>query len=141
MAKILSKGYTGRMMLLVNEATGEAVEEGAILLSDRAEYKLISGTAPHKSSSTGRVYVEEIGKDFKRELYPSVFNLKWIDAEQQNKSDDEKLSYFKEHLIDILQHEDIELDTVVKMLRIITDEYILTRSTEDLEFRLESLTS
>ncbi len=44
--------------------------------------------------------------------------------------------YFKEHLLDIVKNEDLDIDTLAKCLKVILNDSILDRSTEDLEFRL-----
>jgi hypothetical protein len=52
---------------------GHQVQEGQKVIDFRGEAHTIkSGTPPHKSSSTGRIYTAE-----GREFYPSVVNCKW----------------------------------------------------------------
>lgn len=66
-------------MKLVNEETLQTIELGSKLETFRGEKcTLLSGTPPHKPSSTGRVYVEfEDGT--KGEYFPSVIGLKWVE--------------------------------------------------------------
>ncbi len=62
------------MKTLFNMTTGEPVRVGDIVTDFRGETCTISGgRAPHKPSSTGRVWVEE----FSQEYFPGVFNLEW----------------------------------------------------------------
>jgi len=45
----------------------------------RGTYVGTGGRAPHKPSSSGRVYVKEVGKSgWGREFFPNVFNMKWV---------------------------------------------------------------
>lgn len=45
----------------------------------RESYIVSGGRAPHKPSSSGRVYVKTIGGDrMGREFFPTVFKMKWI---------------------------------------------------------------
>jgi len=45
----------------------------------RGTYVVTGGRAPHKPSSSGRVYVKEVGKSgWGREFFPNVFNMKWV---------------------------------------------------------------
>jgi len=60
---------------LVNSKTLEPVRVGDIVTDFRGETCTISGgRAPHKPSSTGRVWVNE----FSQEYFPGVFNLEWV---------------------------------------------------------------
>jgi hypothetical protein len=46
---------------------------------NRDSYIVSGGRAPHKPSSSGRVYVKTVGGDrMGREFFPHVFNMKWI---------------------------------------------------------------
>ena len=40
-------------------------------------YLILGGSAPHKSSSTGRVYVET-SEGFKAEYFPTVIGARWV---------------------------------------------------------------
>lgn len=66
---------------LVDANTGEEIKIGAKLKSSRdseAEFTVTGWRAPHKASSTGRVYVES-SHGFQREFFPSVFGLEIVD--------------------------------------------------------------
>jgi hypothetical protein len=67
--------------ILVHSKTGDRVVEKELIKSFRDEsYVLEGGNPPHKSSSQGKVWVSSVGdKNFNRELYPSVFGLKWVE--------------------------------------------------------------
>lgn len=57
---------------------GQLAEAGDTLTSlSGGSYVLSGASAPHKPSSTGRVYVEEEAGGMSREFFPSVFNLAW----------------------------------------------------------------
>ena len=59
---------------LVHERTGVPVMEGDVVLDFRGEAETINGgRPPHKPSSGGFVWTAT-----GRELYPSVFDLKWV---------------------------------------------------------------
>lgn len=59
---------------LVHERTGVPVMEGDVVLDFRGEAETIKGgRPPHKPSSSGFVWTAT-----GRELYPSVFDLKWV---------------------------------------------------------------
>lgn len=73
MKPITSTGHDGRKWLLIDEVTRRSVKEGEVLKDFRGDADtIVGGAAPHKPSSTGRVYVES-GASF----YPSVFGLVW----------------------------------------------------------------
>ena len=62
------------MKTLRNMTTGEPVRIGDAVTDFRGETCTISGgRAPHKPSSTGRVWVAE----FSQEYFPAVFDLEW----------------------------------------------------------------
>lgn len=68
------------MAKLINSTTGKEVKVGDQIISFRDEvYVLKSMSEPHKPSSQGKVYAERVNGGMRRELYPSVFNLKFID--------------------------------------------------------------
>lgn len=77
---IIKNGYHGGLMVLVSQLTNKPAEIGDILISDGERYQLLGGTAPHKSSSTGRIYVENLSNGMKAEYFPSVLDLEWQDA-------------------------------------------------------------
>lgn len=69
---ISKNGYT----LMKN---GEAVQVGQVLTCFRGEtYTITGGNPPHKPSSQGKVWVTD--GDWSRELYPSVFECKWVEG-------------------------------------------------------------
>lgn len=70
-------GYDNKMFVLVREG-GEAVELGEIILTFRdEERKLVGADAPHKPSSTGKVYVTNPDGTSTSQYFPSVFGLVW----------------------------------------------------------------
>lgn len=61
---------------LVHERTGKPVSEGETVLDFRGDADTIKGgRPPHKPSSGGFVWTGT-----GRECYPSVFDLKWVQA-------------------------------------------------------------
>lgn len=71
-------GYDNQPWVLVDTETERPVEVGDTVTSFRGdEFVVQSGTAPHKVSSAGRVYVHEEGSDYDRGFYPSVVGLSW----------------------------------------------------------------
>ena len=70
---ILSHDYTQKQHYLKNIRTGQPVNRGDVLQDFRGDCAaIIGGRAPHKPSSTGRVYTEH-----GRELFPGVFGCTW----------------------------------------------------------------
>lgn len=74
----------------LQDADGKPVVEGQQVISFRDEiFELKGGIAPHKPSSTGRVYGKwvvdgEVDEDDGSSSYfPTVFNLKWVDLDQE----------------------------------------------------------
>jgi hypothetical protein len=67
---------------LVRQDTGEEVHIGDVLTSarDQAKFKVTGWAAPHKASSTGRVFVES-SSGFTQGFFPGVFDLKIVDHE------------------------------------------------------------
>jgi hypothetical protein len=67
---------------LVRRDTGEEVRIGDELRSSRdgASFTVTGWRAPHKASSTGRVFVKSSG-GWPREFFPGVFDLKIVDHE------------------------------------------------------------
>ncbi len=60
--------------VLVNDKTGLPVVEGDVVTDFRGEAETVKGgRPPHKPSSSGFVWVSNGS-----EVYPSVFDLKWI---------------------------------------------------------------
>jgi hypothetical protein len=72
---IIKQGYT-----LVHQKTGLPVADRELVTSSRADdtWIVMGGSPPHKPSSTGRVWVQDLKRsDWNREFFPSVFNLEW----------------------------------------------------------------
>jgi hypothetical protein len=72
---IQSTDYAGHICTLVDEATGEAIYVGDKYHNGTETIK--GGRAPHKPSSTGRVWLEE----FSSEYFPGVIGAKWVRAD------------------------------------------------------------
>lgn len=81
---IVSTDYAGRQCMLrpSGNATTHAIGVGRIVTSYRGEkYVVTGGTAPHKASSSGRVYVKPYPAhpdDADLEYFPAVFDLVWV---------------------------------------------------------------
>lgn len=81
---IKSKGYDGKLWVLVHASSGEAVNEGTPLLGGPADdepHNLLGGTAPHKSDSSGRIEVGIEGV-WCSQYFPGVYNFKWVPEAQ-----------------------------------------------------------
>ena len=60
---------------LINSKTLEPVRMGETIQCSRGEsYTITGGRAPHKPSSTGRVWVKEVSQEY----FPTVFGLEWV---------------------------------------------------------------
>lgn len=78
---IKAKNYLGNTCCLVN-MQGDPVElHDEFELSDNTKVFLRGGTAPHKSSSQGKVWVSRQEEDMSETYYPSVLQLKWVDVD------------------------------------------------------------
>lgn len=67
---IQSTDYRGRICTLTHN--GQPVKTGEILEDFRGDqFRVTGGQAPHKPSSTGRIYTDA------GHYYPTVFNCKW----------------------------------------------------------------
>jgi hypothetical protein len=68
---------------LVHKETGEELVIGACLNWDGIEYELRGWRRPHKSSSSGRVFVVRADNPngFEKSLFPHVFDLEIVDYE------------------------------------------------------------
>jgi len=66
---------------------GREVWEGDVVFS-KGKYFIQGGYAPHKPSSTGRVHVK-MENGGTREMFPTVFNMKWKEVKMKK---DENLS-------------------------------------------------
>ena len=82
MARVIrSNGYdrngTPQTFVLVRKDIGQPVEVGeTVVRRGGGEATVKGGRAPHKPSSTGRVYVDE-GRTYTGEYFPSVYGLEW----------------------------------------------------------------
>ena len=64
--------YQGRECHLVFKRTGAPIQKGEVLEDFRGDIaRILSGTPPHKPSSTGKVSTSA------GEYYPGVFNCEW----------------------------------------------------------------
>jgi hypothetical protein len=75
---IQSKDYDGRICTLVNVKTGLPIENGAVVMLDGKPVTVTGGRAPHKSSSTGRVWVQVGKPGCEREFFPGVIDAQWM---------------------------------------------------------------
>ena len=81
---IISIDYAGRTCAL-RTASGTAVGQGFVALSHRGERWVITGgTAPHKESSSGKVWARLFPDNHPdahdAEFFPGVFDLVWVPA-------------------------------------------------------------
>jgi hypothetical protein len=73
MTNIIKKGYK-----LVHESTGKDVYLSELVVDFRGDKSIVKGgSAPHKPSSTGRVWVSDITNRYHSDYFPSIFGLKW----------------------------------------------------------------
>lgn len=72
---IESKGWDGVYRLCY--ADGSPVGPSDNVVSNNVVYTITGGSAPHKSSSSGCVYVSG-GGFTDRQLYAHVFGMKWV---------------------------------------------------------------
>jgi len=66
--------------------SGSLVIEGDIVRCSRGEEWEVCrgiGAPPHKSSSTGRIWVKQKRGDWNQEFFPSVFNCKWVEVDDE----------------------------------------------------------
>jgi len=69
------------MRKLVHKDTQLEVEKGETVIDFRGDSAIVTGwEEPRHSGSTGRVYVRPVDAEWTQGYYPSVFDLKWIDA-------------------------------------------------------------
>ena len=65
---------------LVNKEDNKPIEVDSLLKCFRGEtWAITGGNPPHKPSSQGKIWATPFGDTMTRELYPSVFNCKWIE--------------------------------------------------------------
>ena len=76
---VISERWDGVMCALFDETTGDgpAHYEDKRRTDDGDIYVICGGRAPHKSSSTGKVFCAPIDGEFERTLYPGVLGLEW----------------------------------------------------------------
>ena len=82
---ITQRGHDGYYVLTGSD--GQPVEKEQIFATSRGEsVKLTGGAAPHKPSSTGRVYVLHLGEGGEElnesEYFPSVIDCKWVKVKE-----------------------------------------------------------
>ena len=77
-----NKGRRASGPVLIDRTTGKRLKIGDTVTNFRGEESVLTGTCPppHKSSSTGRVYVKTDGSRYEGEYFPSVYNAEWKDA-------------------------------------------------------------
>lgn len=76
---ITSRGHDGEYILC--DADGQPVALGQEVKSFRGETRVLrGGKAPHKSSSSGFVWVGQQGSTTTQEFYASVFGLSWVSS-------------------------------------------------------------
>lgn len=64
-------------------ADGAEVSVNEVVETFRGEEVMLTGgRPPHKPSSSGRIYVEDLKYGYESEFFPSVCNLKWIRREE-----------------------------------------------------------
>jgi len=72
-------GYDNKLFALVREG-GESVSLDENVQSFRGDTSILKGgDAPHKPSSTGKVYVDD-GSGRVSQYFPSVFGLKYVEV-------------------------------------------------------------
>jgi hypothetical protein len=76
---IIRTNYADEQVQLVNETSGAPVRIGQTVTDFRGNKSILTGAeAPHKESSTGRVYAKTNAyASTATSFYPSVFGLKW----------------------------------------------------------------
>lgn len=77
------KGWGDKPWVLCDDR-GERVHRGRRMVARNTPVRLTGGSAPHKASSSGRVYVagSDVTKEdepfHSQEYFPHIFNLKWV---------------------------------------------------------------
>lgn len=68
------------MAKLINKKTGKEVKVGDTVTTFRGEKAVLEGfKEPHKSSSTGKVYVKFEGAEWSDQFYPSVIGCEIVE--------------------------------------------------------------
>ena len=84
---ITSRNHAGEVCALYHQdlAKGqEPLKLGDLIVTFRNEpLTLTGGEAPHKESSTGRVFAKLPGSKFDGSYFPGVFDLVWRPLEQE----------------------------------------------------------
>ncbi|RJR07447.1 hypothetical protein C4588_06895 [Candidatus Parcubacteria bacterium] len=71
-----AKGFDGYYILV--DQYGHEIGIGATVTDFRGEtFVILSGNAPHKPASTGKVYLQS-ASGFQQEFFPSVIGAKWV---------------------------------------------------------------
>lgn len=79
---ITSKDYRGDVQVLIRTTTNQCVARGDQARTSKGSLVTISGgRAPHKPSSTGKVWVTHFGGHM-AEYYPRVVGCKWADPKE-----------------------------------------------------------
>ena len=74
-----SKNWEDKECKLVSRETGEELNINDVVITGRGDvFKIQGGRAPHKPSSTGRVYVTNVEEDWKGEYFPTVIDACWV---------------------------------------------------------------
>lgn len=74
---IIREDYAGRQCVLFVGEQHPPLEAGDVVYTSRGErLTVLGGSAPHKPSSTGRVYVEH-DTGYRGEFFPSVIGADW----------------------------------------------------------------
>lgn len=74
---IKSQGWNGPYFL-ANFADKPVELPLAVVGRDNTTLEVIGGRAPHKENSSGRVYVRNPVSKAQHEVFPHVYNLKWV---------------------------------------------------------------
>ena len=74
---MIKKGWDGNYQLVDKDNVVQEIGNKMFTEPNHVEWELKDGTAPHKASSTGKVYIVLCKDDRSREFYPGVFNLEW----------------------------------------------------------------
>lgn len=70
-------------MKLVYKATQQEVKVNDMVTIDSGVVMIISIEKPRHGGSTGRVYVQHVGRRWQQGYYPVVIGAEWIEREDQ----------------------------------------------------------
>lgn len=80
---VAGRGYEGKKFILVNAQDHTAILHGQKLpfeVNGRMSQVTVEGGAPpHKSNSSGRIYIKPKGGDL-LQYFPSVLQTKWLEV-------------------------------------------------------------